>query len=351
MNKFISHKARFQGTLADIKVSQLNGLDFNKILLAERMKEVINKLEEVEPFYNEYFNTNIIEETNDDGEVIEKEKIYYNFSPNVTDELSEEINICQFLQSYATYILNSKDLPKEKQQEYTILSEEEFEKQLRRELATDFKADNSIVLDTRPSNDYNNLTLKITNKDLNPHLQNNKYGVRDKDLELAQVLNCYNNMKEHLKKELRKIQLGEKSNYDLYKIRNLLSKINDDMLLSKIKILAIRGQAKRLGDESPMNDYSELDYSNVAHVKCMLKFCKLTGTPRPDDMISHIGYDLQKTIKHLYKSKKIDSIDLEIIECYNSGYTFEDISKEIKRDKKTIQQRLNKICKRIASDI
>lgn len=351
MNKFISHKARFKGTLAGIKVDDLKGLDFEKTLLVERMEEVINKLEQVEPFYNEYFNTNIIEETNDDGEVIEKEKIYYNFSPNVTDELSEEINICQFLQSYATYILNSKDLPKEKQQEYTILSEEEFEKQLRRELATDFKADNSIVLDTRPTNDYNNLTMKITNKDLNPHLQNNKYGVRAKDLELAQVLNCYNDLKEHLKKELRKIQLGEKSNYDLYKIRTLLSKINDDMLLSKIKILAIRGQAKRLGDESPMNDYSELDYSNADHIKNMLKFCKLTGTPRPDDMMSHIGYDLQKAVKHLYKIKKIDSIDLEIIECYNAGYTFEDMGKEVGMKKQSVDYRLNKICRKIANVI
>lgn len=351
MNKFVSHKARFQGTLAGIKVDDLKELNFDKILLAERMEEVINKLEKVEPFYNEYFNTNIVEETNDNGEIIEKERIYYNFSPNVTDELSEEINICQFLQTYATYLLNSKDLPKEKQQEYTILSEEEFEKQLRKELATDFKTDNTVVLDTRPTNDYINLILKITNKDLNPHLQDNKYGVRAKDLELAQVLNYYNVMKEHLKKELRKIQLGEKSYYDLSKVRKLLSKINDDMLLSKIKILGIRGQAKRLGDESPMNDFSELDYSNANHIKCMLKFCKLTGTLKPDDMVSHIGYDLQKTVKYLYKTKQIDSTDLEIIDCYNSGYTFEDIGKEVGMKKQSVDYRLNKICRKLANAI
>jgi hypothetical protein len=347
MTKFISHRARFKGDLAGVKVLDFRGLDFNKHTLAERMEEVVNKLEEVEPFLEEYFNVNIIEETNDEGEVKQKEKIYYNFSPNVTDELSEDINICQFLQSYATYILNSTDIKESKLEKYTILTEEEFQKRLRMEMSIDFKVDSNVIMDTRPTNDYKNLSLKITEKDMKPHLQNNKYGVRDKDIELANVLNDYNVMKEFLKTELRKIQTGKYSKYDLFKLRVLLAGINDDMLMSKVKILGIRGQAKRLGDEKPMNDYSALDYSNEQHIKYMLKHCKLTNTPRPDDMMSHIGYDLQLVIKRLYKDKELDAIDLEIIDCYNSNYTFEEIGKEVGMKKQSVDYRLNKICRKI----
>ena len=86
--------------------------------------------------------------------------------------------------------------------------------------------------------------------------------------------------------------------YDLMKIRTLLADINDEMLMCKLMILGIRSQAKRLGDESPMNDYSTLDYSNPLHVKAIIRNCKIT-TPRPDDMASHIGYDLMIAVNKL----------------------------------------------------
>lgn len=82
-----------------------------------------------------------------------------------------------------------------------------------------------------------------------------------------------------------------------------------------------------------------------------LKFCKITNSPRPDDMCSHIGYDLSVAIKKLKEEKRIDGLDLEIIECYNSNYTIRKIAYEVSRDIKTVQQRLKKICKRISKVI
>lgn len=342
MSNFVSYRANFKGTLAGITVEELKGLDYNKEKLIDRMEEVLNKLDKVEPFFNEYFFHD---------EEDENSREYYKCSPNTTDELSEDINICKIIQSYGSYILNSKDLPREKQQEYSILTEEEFEKQLLKEMATDFKVDASVVLDCRPKNDYTNLDHKITKKDLYPHLQNNKYGVREKDKELARVLNCYETFREYLREEMRKLKAGEPTEMTLYKLKNLLGGLAGDVIDAKKMILGVKAPAKRLGDESPMNDYSTLDYSNPEHIKHILKFCKITKSPRPDDMMSHIGYDMHVAINKLVKGKKLDKIDLEIIECYNAGYVVRDIAKEIDRLPNVVTQRLDKICRRIANVI
>lgn len=355
MSNFISYRARFQGKLAGISVEELKGLDYEKEKLIDRMEEVLNKLDKVEPFFDEYFFQKETDER-DNGEfehlITESdEREYYRYSPNTTDELSEDINICKIIQSYGSYILNSKDLPRERQQEYSILTEEEFEKQLLKEMATDFKADASVVLDCRPKNDYINLDHKVTKKDLYPHLQKNKYGVREKDLELAKVLNDYETFREYLREEMRKLKAGEPTEMTLYRLKNLLGGLAGDVVDAKKMILGVRAQAKRLGDESPLNDYSTLDYQNAEHIKYILKFCKITKSPRPDDMLSHVGYDIHVAIKKLVDCNKLDKIDLEIIECYNANYSERDIAKEINRDKRVVTQRLDKICRRITSVI
>lgn len=346
MTKFISPRARFSGELGGIKVEDLKGLDYNIETLEGRLKEVRNKLDKVSPFFDEYFFT---KETDEEGETPRQ---YYKYNPNSGDELSEDINICKYIQAYGSYILNSKDLPRDKQQEYTILSEDEFKKQLLKEMATDFKTDAGVVLDTRPSNDYKNLDLKITKKDMFPELQNNKYGIRKKDRELASILNDYETLREHLRGEMAKIKSGEGSYLTLYQIKSMLATIMGDMHDAKRMVLGMKAPAKRLGDESPYNDCSTIDYNNPEHIRHMLRFCTITKTPRPDDVVSHIGYDLYIAIRKLVKSKQLDKIDEEIIECYNSGnYTQEEIALEIKRDRKVVRQRLDKICRRIANVI
>ena len=202
------------------------------------------------------------------------------------------------------------------------------------------------------TNDYKNLDLKITKKDMYPELQKNTYGVRDKDRELASILNNYETLREHLRSEMAKIKTGEGSYLTLYQIKSMLSTIIGDMHDSKKMVLGIRNQAKRLGDESPYTDYTTLDYSNPEHVKHCLKFCRITKTPRPDDMVSHIGYDLHKAINKLSKRKKIDNIDKEIIECYNSGnYSLDEIGKELNISKVAVFKRINKISKKISEVI
>lgn len=341
MTKYISPRARFNGKLGNIEVEQLklDKTDYKIKTIEDRLKKIEEKIRETNPFFDEYFYTS--ENTN------EEDRQYYKYNPNKTDELSEDINICKYIESYATYLLNSENLEKEHLEKYIILTEEEFKKQLQKEMVTDFKNDSNIILDTRPSNDYKNLDLKITNKDLHPELQKNAYGIRIKDLELALILSEYERLRTYLKVEMQKIKDGKESNLNLYQIKYLLSTIIADMHDVKRMILGIRCPAKRLGDEKPYNDFSAIDYSNEEHIKLCLRYCKLTNTPRPENMCSHIGYDLNNAIKKLRKQNKLDRIDLEIIECYNSNYTIREIANEVKKDTKTIQQRLKKVCKRI----
>ena len=336
MNNFTSYRARFRGDLAGIKVNDLGRLDYNITTIENRKKFIENKLDEVMDFFIEYFDIKIVED--DEGK---RDIAYFNYSPNVTDELSIDINICKYIENYANYMLNSKDLPRERQQKYNILSEEDFKKILQKELPLSHcnKSDNednedSIdILDTRRENDYINLDFKITNSDFNDP------GVMD-------VLISYQVLKDYLKAQLELIKNKEEAEIDLFKAKRILAGINDDMILSKIKLKQIRSHARRLGDESPMNDMSEIDYTNPEHIKAILRNCTFREI-EPNNEMSLMAYDMEVAIRELYKSNKLDDIDLRVVELYNQGVVQREISKIINRDLKTTNQRIEKIIKRV----
>ena len=57
---------------------------------------------------------------------------------------------------------------------------------------------------------------------------------------------------------------------------------------------------------------------------------------------------MEFAIKELHNHRMLDDLDLEIIECYNCGYTHRAIAEELNKGKTTINQRLNKIFRRIS---
>lgn len=337
MNKFTTYRARFKGELNNIKVNQLMNLDYDINNFNKRIEFINNKLEVVNPFYEEYFDIRIIED-----EEVKREISYFNYSPNVDEELSEDINICKYLEGYANYLLNSKDLPRERQQKYNILSEEDFKKILRKEVPLssfnengDIENDECIdILDTRRENDYTNMDFRILKSDF-------------EDEEIKDVLISYQIFKDYLREQLLKNKNNEEFDVPLTKAKNLLAGINDDMILSKIKLKQIRCHAKRLGDESPMNDMSEIDYTNSKHIKHILRNCTF-GNIEPDNEMSLMAYDLEVAIRELYKNKKLDDIDIKIVELYNSRVQIKEISKKIKRNTRVVHQRIDKITKRIS---
>lgn len=355
---FTSYRARFQGELAGIKVSDLLNLDFNLETIEERMNFIECKLKEVGAYYDEYFNVKEKDkyDTEEFDNLEQNKRIYYNYSPNTSDELSEDINICKYLEMYANYILNSKDIPREKQQQYKILTEQAFKTILKREqlLSSISNEDNDsdvavedIILDTRPANDYTNLDLVIKESDLDVTKQNNAYGIRNKDIYLAKVLNDYKVTYDYLREMMSRAKAGEKTQIPLNKIIQLTSGIKRDMLDSKNMILGIRCKAKRLGDEKPMNDMSTIDYTNPDHVKVILKNCTF-GNVEPDNEMTHMAYDMEVAIINLFKNGTFDDIDIKAVQMYNQGYTHKDIALGIEREEKTTRQRLDKIFRKIA---
>ena len=74
MSKFVSYRANFRGTLAGITVEELKGLDYEKEKLIDRMKEVLDKLDKVQPFFDEYF----FQKEDEENEECEKEVREYN---------------------------------------------------------------------------------------------------------------------------------------------------------------------------------------------------------------------------------------------------------------------------------
>lgn len=354
-----SYRANFKGTLAGIKVEelQLKIEDYCVLTFDARRKVIQEKIDKIDPFLSEYFYTKETDKR-DNGEFKHLVKpndliLFFNYKPNKKEELSFDINICKYIESYASYLLNSKDLPRNEQCKYIILGEEEFKKHL--DLECKYPVDNNlpIILDTRPKNKYINTKLTIEESDIDINLQNNPYGIRESEKYLSEVLKSYNSLKLILKEDMSKLKAREitESGFSLLKIRKLLADINDDMLICKKKILSLRDHPTKLGDEKPIYDFSSIDYSNPKHIQFILKFCKM-GYLRPDDPMSEMAYDLQVAINKLRTNMKLDSLDLEIIQCYNTGsYSFNDIALELKRSKATIKQRIYKICKRISKII
>lgn len=321
---FNSYRTKFKGTIGDIEVSELLVLDLNKEKFQERKIFIEDKLKRVEPFYKEYMDE------------------FYKVELNTTDELSSDINIFKYLERDGSYLLNSRDIPKSKLQQYKILDEREFRKQITREKSLEFLLENSntedsdtmIVLKNEETNDYIAVDFKINKNDLEHE-------------NAGEVLKCYEKVREHLREEMQKIRNKEESYLNLYTIKNILKDINSDMILAKIQLRGIRCPAKRLGDIGSVPDFDSIDYTNVEHLKAILKNVRL-GDLEPDSMISHIAFDMKQAIDHLHKEGKLDDMDYEIIECYNCKMSNVAIGKEIDRTENVVRQRLSKIFKRIA---
>ena len=117
---FDSYRNRFQGKLAGINVNELGILDRNLETLKERLDYVRKKYERVSKFYDAYIFT---KEQTDGGMILDKYdeddfREFYKYSLNCSDSLSEEINIFQYIQNDATYLLNSSDLEKDEKNKY-----------------------------------------------------------------------------------------------------------------------------------------------------------------------------------------------------------------------------------------
>ena len=327
---FSSHRKMFKGTLANVPVDALKDLDYELETLAERKKFIDKKYLDVAKFHEIYVGGTETEE-------------YYKVGLNKDDDLSQDINIFKYIENDGSYLLNSRDIPRDRQQQYKILSEEEFKIIERMEKSmnelgiikdSDAESEVMIIIDPKHGNDYTNLEHKLVKEDF-------------EDFRTGQVLRDYDKLRTVLKSEMEKIKNKQPSKYNLYQLKKLLRDVNDDMIRAKIQLRGIRNPAKKLGDESGKFDTELIDYGNPKVIDCILKNVKL-GDLRPDSELSHIAYDIEQAIDYLTKENHLDSTDLEIIECYNNNYSKVNIAKEINRDEKVVRRRIKRICNKIS---
>lgn len=315
---FQSHRTRFKGDLAGIKQEKITELDYQKENIEERLEYINKKYSYMSKYHEEYTSE------------------YYKVNVNTNDNLSGDINIFKALERDGNYLLNSLDVPRDSQHKYTMLTQEEFDRLIKKEEKGDITDEAyKNILEPKDKNDYINMDLKITQKDLK------------EDSEMGEVLRNYDVAKEHIKQEVGKIKEKKDSYLNVYKAKLLLGTINCDMLDVKKSYKGITRPSTKLGDIGSAPDYDSIKYSNPDHVKAIICNGRF-GELQPDSMLSHLAHDIEKAIKNLYANNKLDDLDMEIIDCLNSGYSERRTAEELGKGKTTIQQRVAKICRRIA---
>lgn len=345
---FQSHRERFTGKLSGISTDELKKLDYSLSTVDERMAFINNKYKKVSAFYNSY--TFCKEKNLDDMHSLELSeedyRKYYKYNLNNKDSLSMDINIFKFCENDGSYILNSTDIPRARQQEYRILSEEEFRKILDKEaclnsiskkMDIDSQEEVLDILESSSKNIYLDVKEKISKKDI-------------LDPKCGEVLFEYSVLKAHLKDELRKLKEKEKSYLDLNKIRRTLKSVNDDMILSKIQLKGIRNHAKRLGDEKSKLDLSVINYENPKHIEAIIVNIPF-GDIKFDNDLTILTHDLKAAINKLRANGTLSNLDGAIIHLKNKGFNNVEIGRKLKRSEAAIRQRFKRICKVISNTL
>ena len=326
-----NHESYFTGTIKGKNVFDLTKIDYNLETSEERLKCLNKLINDCSGFLEGYFYGT------------EEREPYYKYNPRTwKDVLSHDTNVCVVLETLATYLLNSRDLPLEKQQEYKIFTSEELFKAAQKELNTKSKTskgaqENEIIeflIRNSKSNTYFPKDTVIKPSDFN-----------DTEKNLGEILMAYNLMYEHLKEHAKKLRYGEETIYSVSKIRRLMSGLKDDMILTKEKIKRPI-ELENNGDFSNITEWFKFDFKNKEHVKAILYF-----KPRklaPEDDLSILIYDTNKIIKHLYYSGKINKIELEILDMIRNEFTLEEIAKELGYSgESNIRYKLNSIVNKI----
>lgn len=315
---FQSHRTRFKGDLAGVEQKSIIELDYTKEKIKDRLQYIERKYDNVGKYHEEY--------TTD----------FYKVNVNTDDNLSADINIFKAVERDGSYLLNSLDIPRDKQHKYNILTQEEFDEMLKKEAKEDITDDAfKNILASAPKNDYINMDLKITPKDLK------------EDSEMGCILRDYDRAKTHVKGEILKIKDKQESYLNVYSARLLSGTIGCDMLDVKKSYKGITRPSNKLGDIGSLPDYSSIKYSDPKHIRAIISVVKL-GDLEPDSELSHIAFDIKVAIEELYKRKILDDRDLYIIEGVNSGVSMRKLAKELGIKHQSVSERFSKVVDKIA---
>lgn len=273
------------------------------------------------------------------GEKLDEEKqLYYSYQFEKSySKLVVDSSELMRLEKYSNYLL--KLAPKDSVYRYEVMNQKEFDYKLEQEGKLYIESEEFLANVRVDKNDYINMSVTISEKDLIA------------EDELGKILRDYQRGKEHLLKEMRKMQNGETSKYKLYEIKKHLQSINDDIIQAKIHYKGIvdkHDQVKWFGD---IVDYDLIiDYKNPNHIKAILKYLRLDCDIDPSKSLSLVAEDLSVAIRMLKEDNIIDDIDNKIITGINvDNCTLRELEGIIGMRFSSIHKRFNRICNKISA--
>ena len=268
----------------------------------------------------------------------------YNPHLNKQDELSEDNNVCKFLEKLADYILLSTE-EKERRSEGDLFSSRDLlNTKLKKELTfSDILTENSdlndIILHNIDKSEYVDKTekLQITQADL------------DRNDEMGRILNRYYNLY---------INIDSSDKLNNYKKSRLKGYILEDMRTVKEYYVGDNShnynnmEKEEEGDdfqilEVNMNDKMleggsiNITKSRKEKVEGLLQYqCDGLDENNP---LSFLYYDLENLLKTIKFSKR----EKQILERYRKGFTLVEIAEELDVSKQYVHQTKNNIIKKI----
>lgn len=400
---FSSYRNRFQGTLAGINTNELGILDRHLEKLQERLAYIKEKYKKVDKFYEAYIFT---KELNLEGTLTgvnyDKDDFaeYYKYSLNASDSLSEDINVFQFIESDATYLLNSSDLPSENSGKYSnrgdvvpldeVIAQAEAskenyrlapkvdikEKDLRlsslfagtyENYLKNYEKSNKIKKYVEPKERatkerFKESVINFDEFDFGEVVRNNKLSKeqfeRFQKLEIARVeilkeLSIGRERLIELKMKLQEEKFDDvdKENERKRQLRyviNAIKGIKNDLIYCKVNMSPlIEIEAEKCPSEVNLCD--SIDYTNIEHIKMALL---LMPSERISTDFNIIAYDIQKAIEKLQEKGIFGEYETELIDVYRcSNCNISYVARELDKHKTQVYRDLDKIVKHIIKEL
>lgn len=265
-------------------------------------------------------------------------KLTIDFSLQQIDERLVHVNTLP-LKCYSSYQLEIvanyllQKAPKEEKKMYEVVTQLEYDQYNKHKLHradVDVYDDEVLQIIKRDCNEYVNMDWKVTSEDLN------------EDSLMGEILRDYNDYIMKLQ------QLADNNPIHFKKYRKIIGEIRNDMLIVKKIFKGYTEKPTRPKWIGETLDYELLNYTDVIHVKAILRAVDLDSNITPNNTLTLVAEDMRATLRALYNDKKINSLDIAIVQGLNRGYKLQELEGVAKIQSSGINKRFNKVCCKIA---
>ena len=334
----------FRGRINNISLGDLKiKTDCCKIEgLEERKKIVENILKEKGMFFDEYFDN------------------HYKVELSQNDELSENNNVCKVLESYANYLLGSKEVREERKKSDFIyrfyIDKTEFKERTKIEESLEGKIHTAgLKGGVERISENNERVIDFLLKTTSNNKLSKQQRVFEKDIQedsyCGKVLRDYQSALDEIDYRLKDIKICKKEDRESkdsgqrYILTKAKKDIHYDMIQCKTQLKGsfgdrLRNQIK----ESTEPSWDCFDWHNPQHIKELLL---LQYDYETQDDLSYMVMDLEDIItelKEVYyngegEKKSFSKKEKEVIDLIRKGYSESEIKKIIN----VSQQRVNEL--------